>query len=462
MKKLLPLIALIASAAFGQSVPNGGTITNGQVWTTAQWVNAWQTKADTASPAFTGTLSVPSATISGTPTNSVGLSVLDNLGTKPAGVASMRVGCANGTESGWLLNPAAGDFVALYAYCTSQGRNRIWAFNTVVDIQAGNPATAWSAEFDVNEANANAPDPHNTNHALGLDVVSGSTFAPSAPFATLSTTLANRWKHGLWFDSVGGQTGSTLIKANNNISVDYGLDLALATVNFQGVRVGNTAAVVAPIASRQFANNGTGLFLQRFTDTAPTGNLIQAVNAANSIVVAALDASGNYTGTSYVANPASGSVGLTVNGATSVGQQIAISGSSGAGASILYTDGNAGNRVFIAGVSISAVGAFEIKDNTAGISRLKIDSTGATTIAAPSSGTALTVTGVSGQLAIAPSQPVGLPSFTVAGLLACNATLKGGLAYVTDATAPTYNAALTGGGAVVIPVFCNGAAWTAH
>ena len=35
----------------------------------------------------------------------------------------------------------------------------------------------------------------------------------------------------------------------------------------------------------------------------------------------------------------------------------------------------------------------------------------------------------------------------------------GDRAYVTDATAPVYNAALTGGGAVVVPVFYNGAAW---
>lgn len=53
-------------------------------------------------------------------------------------------------------------------------------------------------------------------------------------------------------------------------------------------------------------------------------------------------------------------------------------------------------------------------------------------------------------------------TYTVATLPTCNATLKGSLASVTDATAPTYNAALTGGGAVSIPVYCNGSAWTAH
>lgn len=58
--------------------------------------------------------------------------------------------------------------------------------------------------------------------------------------------------------------------------------------------------------------------------------------------------------------------------------------------------------------------------------------------------------------------PVVLPSYTVATLPACNGPYKGGMAYVTDATAPTYNGILTGGGAVIIPVFCNGVAWSAH
>ena len=48
-------------------------------------------------------------------------------------------------------------------------------------------------------------------------------------------------------------------------------------------------------------------------------------------------------------------------------------------------------------------------------------------------------------------------AFTVATLPA--AGVAGRMAYVTDATAPTYLGALVGGGAVVTPVFDNGAAW---
>lgn len=53
-----------------------------------------------------------------------------------------------------------------------------------------------------------------------------------------------------------------------------------------------------------------------------------------------------------------------------------------------------------------------------------------------------------------------LTAYTVATLPAAPST--GAMAYVTDATAPTYLGALTGGGAVVTPVFYNGAAWVSH
>lgn len=64
MKKLLALVlSLFTSVALCQSVPNGGTISPGQVWTTAQWLSAWQSKADVASPAFTGSPTISGVTI---------------------------------------------------------------------------------------------------------------------------------------------------------------------------------------------------------------------------------------------------------------------------------------------------------------------------------------------------------------------------------------------------------------
>jgi len=55
--------------------------------------------------------------------------------------------------------------------------------------------------------------------------------------------------------------------------------------------------------------------------------------------------------------------------------------------------------------------------------------------------------------------PARLKNYTVATL---PAGTQGDTAFVTDATAPTYLGALVGGGAVVTPVFYNGAAWVSY
>ena len=54
------------------------------------------------------------------------------------------------------------------------------------------------------------------------------------------------------------------------------------------------------------------------------------------------------------------------------------------------------------------------------------------------------------------SVPVRLKGYTVAGL---PAGTQGDTAFVTNALAPAYGVAVAGGGAVVVPVFYNGAAW---
>src|ERR1700687_1107668 len=49
--------------------------------------------------------------------------------------------------------------------------------------------------------------------------------------------------------------------------------------------------------------------------------------------------------------------------------------------------------------------------------------------------------------------------YTVATLPTASAAVKGGRAHVTDALGPAFLAPVVGGGAVVCPVFCDGAAW---
>lgn len=230
-----------------------------------------------------------------THTNGAAVSISNNLvNTMAGGVPGLKVSVSS---AGSPANPASTDSVAVYSYITSEnGRGRIWAENPIVDIPAGNEATAWAFEGNMNVGTANAPDPRSTNHKMGIDMVSGGGYAPSAAFATFSSTLANRWKHGLWFDNIGGQAGSSLIKSNVNVSVDYGLDIGSAAINYQGIRIGATpVAQVAAVGIRQLDNNGVGIFLQRNTDTASTGNLLQVTNAANNTVLAAIDVNGNYS-----------------------------------------------------------------------------------------------------------------------------------------------------------------------
>jgi hypothetical protein len=57
---------------------------------------------------------------------------------------------------------------------------------------------------------------------------------------------------------------------------------------------------------------------------------------------------------------------------------------------------------------------------------------------------------------------LSLPTTTVTSLPVCGPTQRGLLYSVSDAQPPTYNAPVSGGGAISIPVFCNGASWTAH
>lgn len=199
-----------------------------------------------------------------------------------------------------VANPVAGDSVALFARMENTGRPRNWAFNTVSDITAGQASTTWGIEVDITNNYAAAPDAHGIGHAIGIDVVSGGLYSPSVAYTMGSSTLANRWKHGMQFEDVGGQAGSTLIRvAGAKIDVDYGIDMKVGTYNKMALRIGATAeGLVAGVGIQQLGNGKTAIHLQRFTDTEPTGNILQLTDAVNSTVLAKLDVLGNLTATS--------------------------------------------------------------------------------------------------------------------------------------------------------------------
>ncbi|WP_175777531.1 hypothetical protein [Burkholderia anthina] len=247
------------------------------------------------------TINVPTVTMSGSlPAGSLGLLTVQNpqtSATTAGQTAGIKVCNCNGTETSWLINPSAGDYVAGYFYVNSNAnRNRIWAINPIVDIQ-GTDATAWIAEFDMNNMIGNAPNPGNTNTKIGVSISSGGSYAPAAALSLTGTKAANAWKYGIWFNYLGYQTGSALFHTNPNVSVDYGLDMSQGAYNYQAVRIGATpASQVAAIGLVQPANGTGGIWMQRNTDTSPTGNMISLVDAANANVLAAIDVNGNFVG----------------------------------------------------------------------------------------------------------------------------------------------------------------------
>jgi hypothetical protein len=279
--------------------------------------------------------------------------------------------------------------------------------------------------------------------------------------------------------------GNVLINNGQNASDCHIGAISFANTNTIGTVVGNQATDTQGSPTQQYG-------VYSFTGCSNVATLTNVLIDQNNMLVGnklaayggglsnpttwALSPTmtGNWTltpasGNALTINAASASFGLLIfpNGSTDAQQVVASAGNQ---ASIkLRGNGNSGAAAFqlnqdsSGNANLLQLANAPLNIGTNGTTRIIAAAAGNITVNAPTSGTALTVTGVSGQLAVVPTQPVGTPTFTVAGLPACNAILKGGLAYVTDAAAtPVYNASVTGGGAVIIPVFCNGSNWTNH
>lgn len=150
------------------------------------------------------------------------------------------------------------------------------------------------------------------------------------------------FRDGILFSEANGLspvgTGSTLLRTQGAATCDSGVDIGSYLFTKQAIRVGATAsAQQAGIGIRQQGNGSVGLFLQRNTDAAPAGNIIQVVNADNSIVLFSVDAAGNVTGgnvtTALVAN-GSGTIAIgDASGEVQMNKPLVAPGG-GAGASL--------------------------------------------------------------------------------------------------------------------------------
>jgi hypothetical protein len=95
-----------------------------------------------------------------------------------------------------------------------------------------------------------------------------------------------------------------------------------------------------------------------------------------------------------------------------------------------------------------------------GTAVLDISATRNVTIAAPASGVAVSITGVTGANALVVSGgPIRTTSLLVADLLSPATAGAGARAFATDATGTTFGSVPVGGGSNGVPVYCDGTDW---
>jgi hypothetical protein len=175
---------------------------------------------------------------------------------------------------------------------------------------------------------------------FATDTVQGSEYD-----AMISLSRQNGgviFRDGILFSGANGLApvgaGSTLMRTQGEATIASGIDVGSYLFTKQAIRIGATTEdVQAGIGIRQQGNGSVGLFLQRNTDAAPAGNIIQVVNAVNSIVLFSVDAEGNVTGgnvtTALVAN-GSGTIAIgDASGEVQMNKPLVAPGG-GAGASL--------------------------------------------------------------------------------------------------------------------------------
>lgn len=198
---VLVLAAMLwASSLYAQSVPNGGAITPGQVWTPTQWTNAWQSKLDANNPV----LSNP--TINGGTLNGV------NVGsstTTPSGAPSAMA----------LSDVAAQTGTALDAFFV-QGDTDYSAALTRA-CAAGSPILLAAKTYTINNFSGCAITTFTLRGIKGKSVIQ-RTAASGSNWFTISATNVNI--DGIIFDSNKGsvsanQWGVLLNHGGQNINI---------------------------------------------------------------------------------------------------------------------------------------------------------------------------------------------------------------------------------------------------
>ena len=257
-----------------------------------------------------------------------------------------------------------------------------------------------------------------------------------------------------------GQITTQWFRWLNNVYTITGEGLGITPVANGGTGLGTI-----PTNGKLLIGNGTGYSLNTLT----AGAGITVTNGAGTITVASSGLTSFSAGTTGFtpSSPTTGAVVLAgtlviANGGTGATSAAAARANLGAGTVTSVGGTGTVNGITLTG-TVTTAGSLTLGGTLSGVS-LTTQVTGVLPIANGGTGTtgigtvfASLTTNVSGILPVANGGNGLGAAYTVATLPA--ASTQGRRSWVTDALAPVFLAAPVGGGAVVCPVFDNGAAW---
>ena len=257
-----------------------------------------------------------------------------------------------------------------------------------------------------------------------------------------------------------GQITTQWFRWLNNVYTITGEGLGITPVANGGTGLGTI-----PTNGKLLIGNGTGYSLNTLT----AGAGITVTNGAGTITVASSGTTSFSAGTTGFtpSSPTTGAVVLAgtlviANGGTGATSAAAARANLGAGTVTSVGGTGTVNGITLTG-TVTTAGSLTLGGTLSGVS-LTTQVTGVLPIANGGTGTtgigtvfASLTTNVSGILPVANGGNGLGAAYTVATLPA--ASTQGRRSWVTDALAPVFLAAPVGGGAVVCPVFDNGAAW---
>ena len=229
-----------------------------------------------------------------------------------------------------VLHPDSKEYGSLGIYSGIQTSNsksgsNVWAANFLAKAKAGAVGGVWGLEVDVDNFSNES-----TCQTFGINISGIGDYNP------LIGLLIHRGDETRW--EVGLKLDHSLVGIN--MPMTYGRGIVMADV-----------AVMADtnISMRQYLNNERCIFMQRRTDTGPTGKYIAAVNAANTAELFSVEMSGEIIGTAITCRGAAQS---TFPGALSIGSTTSSTVGSAGTASALPSNPRGFINGYLAGVPV--------------------------------------------------------------------------------------------------------------